>query len=148
MQKALIMGGIDAGAQDAKRWIFTPAKHTTRGGQSPMMLEHGADNDFLFRQPASWAILDAGLLVTHWLDLTRPAEKAIFERVQDGVMYFSYGMGATPTATRAAVAAVAKHNQKAQPLTRPTASSLQISHISYTLRPAFSQKPASVTSVF
>jgi len=141
MQKVLIIGGIAAGSRCEQNTIMEPSAYTKTAGDCNMLLEHGGDNDIICNEPANWTISAAGLLVLHWLDLTRIAEKAILNLVQDGRMFISFGRGRSPLETRAKVAAY-DQGRRGAPSVRyehPRAITLPIEHISYTLRPSFQQ---------
>lgn len=145
---ALIAGGIASGVVDASGWTFDAARSfKTRAGQCPMQYEHGQDNDFMGIDPARWTAYDNELFISHRLHLGHDAEFQLYQMILRGELFFSYGYGDTPTATRAAFKWAATMNARANVRAVPvpgTVSKTPIEHISYVKRPSNPQGPVQV----
>ena len=140
---ALVSGQIKAGAVNRHGWVFAPANFAIKSGSAPMLLEHSQDNNIIFNRAAQWTIDNSGLTIRHWLGLARHPERAIYDRVCEGRLHFSFGRGRSVAASQAAVA----RTMKVKPLTRPRTSSLPVEHVSYVLRPSYHQEPARIIKV-
>ena len=108
-----------------------------RSGQAPACRSHWRDNDKILANPATWAVTSSGLMVMHVLDDRIEFEAAILAEVAALRMGFSFGLGANPAATRAAIAGDTRHIPYAEKPLR----SVQIQHISYCNPCAFEQEP-------
>ena len=135
---ALVAGGIPAGLVDAMGHVVTVDTFPIKGGQNtPVCYEHWRDDDYTFTRGASWFVTDAGASFLHWLDLARPLEAHIYQHIANGIMYLSWGKGATAAALK-----VVQQPPQPKPVNpRPRRIILPIEHWSYTLSPAYHQQP-------
>ena len=109
-----------------------------RSGMVPACYGHWRDNDKILANPATWALTSTGLGVMHVLNDDDPFEAAILAAVAKLALGFSFGLGANPSATRAAIAGDTRQIAYAEkPLTH-----VRIEHISYCPDCAFEQEPA------
>lgn len=77
-----------------------------RSGQVPCCYGHWRDNDRTLSNVATWAAGSTGLMIAHVLDDAIEFEAAILAAVASLALGFSFGLGANPAATRAAIAEI------------------------------------------
>ena len=118
------------------RYITPESFGFKRSGMVPACFNHWRDNDRTLANPATWALTSTGLGIMHVLDDSIEFEAAILAAVAALKMGFSFGWGANPSATRAAIAGDTRSILYVEkPLTH-----VQIDHISYCAETAWPQQ--------
>lgn len=115
-----------------------PASFKTRSGTVPVAYGHWRDNDRLLSSPAIWSAGSTSLMFAHTLEDTDEFERSILEDIARGLLYWSYGDGDYPGATRSAIATAGGKSiaYAVKPLEFVT-----FQHVSYVREPAFAQPP-------
>lgn len=140
---ALATGMIPFGLTDTG-WMVSADSLAVKVGSAPMGFDHWEDSDYVFSRPATWIVGSDGVFISHWLDLAIPQEFEMYTKIQGGYIGFSWGRGAAPEQTRAAVKKVAAAGGVTQ-LTQPKVMILPTEHWTYTPRPAVNQPAVKIT---
>lgn len=109
-----------------------------RSGNVPACVNHWRDNDKILSCQATWGATSSGLTFAHILDDAIDYERGILEAVQRLQLFWSYGDGAHPAATRQAIAA---HGSKVIPHAVAQLERVSFQHVSYVAIPAWEQEP-------
>lgn len=142
---ALIAGTIPHNTTDADGAWHDVKSFTKARDLIVVCWNHWRGDDYVFSKKGYYVITDAGLQFTHNLDLTRPAEYAIWENALRGLIFLSRGQGATPGETMAAIANyqgyIATNGKPGKPY---RAAGIEIGHIAYCFHPSCPQTAVKV----
>ena len=117
---------------------MAPDSFMVRSGNVPACVNHWRDNDKILSCQATWGATSSGLVISHVLDDAIDYERGILEAVQRQQLYWSYGDGAHPDATRLAIAA---HGGKTIAHAVAQLERVSFGHVAYVAIPAFPQEP-------
>jgi len=117
--------------------VLTSDSFTVRSGNVPCAVNHWRDNDRVLSCQAMWAAGATSLMISHILDDRIEYEAKLLQKIARQELFWSYGDGAHPEATRLAIAGDVRHvPYKVKPL-----ENVRIGHVSYVAVPAFFQEP-------
>lgn len=110
----------------------------TRSGIVPVSFGHWRNDNRVLSAPAIWSAGATSLMFAHTLEDQDEFERAILEDIARGRLYWSYGDGDHPSATRSAI--VAGQGKTIAHAVKPLAL-VTFGHVAYVLQPAFAQPP-------
>jgi len=139
--KRLVAGLIPFDVPRLSDGAFLTAKSlTAHSGSCPVNWRHWREDNYIFRNPASWLLDKRGILVMHVLEDDDSIEAKFLQMVRNKQLLWSYGLTSEPQETRIRVARYESRPVPPKYEIRPL-SGETIRHMAYVTESNFKMDP-------
>jgi len=139
MKTAMLSGQIPFNVVSANAQYLQYDALPVKSGVSPVCARHWQYDDYVFQHKATWLAVGEGVQFYHTLNLENDYELRYFRHAQNGILFLSFGAGASPQELRNYVARLNRAERENPHLYdgTPVLIKPRFEHFSYEFQPGF-----------